>query len=359
MEKFQYRHGGECRGKQIRLDFSVNTNPLGLPFFVRKKLEQPEVIRAFSCYPDSDSSRLCALIAKKEGVKEKQVICGNGASELLYGLAGAFRGKRGLLVSPCFVEYEAALLAGGVEVLWYDRKRAAGFTIGEDFFRTLLQEKPELLILCNPGNPMGELLPPDFLERALWTVLSYGGSLVVDECFLTLTGREKELSMAGRAGMQKGLFVLKAFTKTYAMAGLRLGYLVGNDSALSDIRKKLPDWNVSLPAQIAGECVLTDQEAEKLYIEETLSLLHEERRFLKQRLSELSLHAADGQANYLFFQADPELYGKMLQQGILIRQCGNYRGLCRSDYRIAVRSHAENRQLLDALKKCLSGQRQT
>ncbi len=352
MREKEYRHGGERYDKEVSLDFSVNVNPLGMPEFVRKELCNPSRLADWETYPDADCRRLRELLAAEEGVCPEQILCGNGASELLYALAGMFRGKRGLLLTPCFTEYERAFAANDVEVLWQDRSLQEDRSLWEErLLGQIGSQKPELVLLCNPGNPMGELLSGELLEAVQSAVTGYGGVLVVDECFLTLTGREKEASLVSQALVCENLLVVKAFTKTYAIAGLRLGYLVGASKWIQEIGKKLPEWNVSAPAQLAGTCILEHVKERAIYIEETLSLLEQERRFLRKELSALGYQVWDSGANFLFFQAEEELYEQMLAQGILIRQCGNYRGLSRVDYRIAVRTHRENERLVEALKQ--------
>ena len=146
----------------------------------------------------------------------------------------------------------------------------------------------------------------------------------------------------------QGLMVLKAFTKLYAMAGLRLGYLLCSDPALlGRVSSNGPPWSVSAPAQVAGIAALKDTG----YARKVLELLEKERPWLMDGLLSLGLEVTGSRANYLFFRSDiTDLKERLLEKGILIRSCENYRGLDAHYYRVAVRRHEENEQLLRALR---------
>ena len=143
-----------------------------------------------------------------------------------------------------------------------------------------------------------------------------------------------------------GLFLLRAFTKSYGMAGLRLGYcLSGDGGLLSAMSRRVQPWNVSLPAQRAGVAALK----EEAFLERSRQLIRRERPLLAAELEKLGLRVCPSQANYLLVKSRRELFGPLLERGVLIRDCSNYEGLGRGWYRLAVKGREENRMLLDAL----------
>ena len=147
------------------------------------------------------------------------------------------------------------------------------------------------------------------------------------------------------------LMILKAFTKMYAMPGLRMGYLLCRDE---EFRKKLAEsrqpWNVSVPAQEAALAALGEEE----FVRQTREFLKKERPFLKEQLQQLGFRVYEGAANFLFFFSElPDLREKLLPYHIFIRDCGNFTGLEQGYYRIAVRTHEENLRLLRALRELL------
>jgi threonine-phosphate decarboxylase len=323
----QVEHGGDIYGNTgVRLDFSVNTNPLGMPKEVRAALVAG--VEEFARYPDPDCRELTAAIARRENVPEEWILCGNGAADLIYRICYALKPRRGLIFPPTFSEYERAMRQAGCEVAY---GRLAG---GED-----------IVFLCHPNNPTGLLAPGDLLER----VLQSGTTVVVDECFLDFT---EGVSVKGKLKEIPGLVVLKAFTKIYAMAGLRLGYVLCSDRRLlNKIRDAAQCWSVSVPAQIAGAAALACAD----WVSKTRRFVSEERKFLARELAGLGVEVFPSDANYLLLRCETPLYWPLLQKGVLIRSCGNFHGLDESYYRIGIKQRTENMSLIQAVKEVLHG----
>ena len=150
------------------------------------------------------------------------------------------------------------------------------------------------------------------------------------------------------------LFVLDAFTKRYACPGLRLGYLMGDRERLTEIARLQPEWSVSALAQIAGTAAL---HAPVSYLEDARLLITTEREYLTKSLTDLGFIVYPGEANYMLFEATDavrcEIFSALLKEGFLIRRCANYKGLDERFYRIAIKKHEENLQLVTALRKIL------
>lgn len=213
----------------------------------------------------------------------------------------------------------------------------------------LLSRTADVLFLCHPNNPTGRLVDPVLRERIVEQCRRQGTRLFVDECFLDLSDQGREASFQSYLLDWPGLFLLKAFTKSYAMAGLRLGYGISADRALlAQMSRMVQAWNVSLPAQKAGVAAL----GEDAYLAEARKLIVQERAYLERALREyLGARICPSQANYMLFYCDRPLYEALLEQGILIRRCANYPGLGQGWYRIAVKRPEENRLLVAALRR--------
>ena len=341
-------HGGDVYGRPVTLDVSVNTNPLGPP---------PGVVRAvvdaaqlLDRYPDPHCRRLVAALADREGVPEEAILCGAGAAELIFSFCAALRPRTALELAPTFSEYAAALAAAGCRVERCAREEEQGFALTEKLLEELERKSCEVVFLCNPNNPTGRLIPPALLESILALCERRGGWLFVDECFLELSDGGRGTSLAPLLRPGRRLFLLRAFTKSYAMAGLRLGYcLCGEGALLERMGRQTQPWNVSVPAQAAGLAAL----GEEAYLRESRALIQSERRYLREGLEALGLTVCSSQANYLLVKSPAELSGPLLDRGILIRDCANYRGLGPGWYRTAVRRREENRTLLNALGEIL------
>jgi threonine-phosphate decarboxylase len=342
-----YGHGGDVYRNRVRLDFSANVNPLGTP---------PEVVAAIAAsaeqcaaYPDPYCSRLRERLAAVHGVQSADVVCGNGAAELIFQFAAARRPRTALLPVPSFSEYESALAAVDCKIEYFELKRAEGFAVTEAL-PDAITPATDALVLCTPNNPTGRSVDAALLGRILARCRETGTWLLLDECFLDLTdaGAERSIIPALRDG--DPCLVLRAFTKLYGMAGVRLGYAVcKHREMLERMCRTVQPWNVSAPAQAAGEAALDCRE----FVQRTLALIAEEKDYLLTELRALGIDVLPGDANFLMLSGVPGLCEAMLERGILLRSCANYRGLGEGDCRIAVRTHAENEQLIAALREVI------
>ena len=345
----QLTHGGDWAGYRAQyghdaLDFSANVSPLGLPQGVANAIAAalPHADR----YPDPLCRALRAKLAPHEGIPAESILCSNGAADLIYTYCAALRPRTAVELAPTFVEYGAGLAQVGCRVERYFLHQAQNFDLDERFLSFLEEKKPEVVFLCNPNNPTGRLIPLPLLEQILQYCAAQGARLFLDECFLDLT--EDGVSAKSLLAAHPELLILKAFTKSYGMAGIRLGYCLCADNALlRRMAAASPPWNVSSPAQSAGVAAL----AERDFLQRTLSLVHTERRWLTDNLTALGFWVCPSHANYLLFRGPLGLREGLLQQGIAIRGCGNYSGLDDGWYRIAVRPHGENEALITAIRQ--------
>lgn len=297
-------------------------------------------------YPDPEWEALREAIAGYEGVKPSQILCGNGASELLLALAVALQPGRALLAAPCFLEYERVLTAVGTRIEWQVLSEKDAYLPGEAFLDALKKTDADIVILGNPNNPTGMLLQPEELKAIIMIAQARGITLVMDECFLDFLGEPERYSAKQYLEADSRLFVLKAFTKTFACAGLRIGYLLcSGQSELCRCKSYLPEWNVSLPATYAGIAAAGERE----WLRETAAGIRAEREWLRERLTGLGYRVLPGAANFLFFLGEAGLYEHCLSHNILIRDCSNYRGLDAGAYRVCVRGREENERLLHVI----------
>ncbi len=342
-----YGHGGDIYSRPVHLDFSANVNPFGAPAAVKAAVRA--ATEDLSAYPDPYCGPLREKLAAVNGVDRGHVICGNGAAELIYQFAAALQPKRALLPVPSFSDYESALLAAGCEPTFYPLSRENGFRLTEDILDAIGPET-DLLMLCSPNNPTGRSVEKGLLLKILDRCRETGTWLFLDECFFELTDEDRAFSLTSQLRDGDRVFLLRAFTKAYGMAGLRLGCgLCKNKALLEDMSHLSQPWNVSTVAQAAGlaalDCPDWPRKARELY--------RAEKPWLYGQLTALSLAVLPGDANFLFFCGEPGLYEALRERGVLIRDCANYRGLRPGDYRIAVRTHEENEALLGAIKEVL------
>ena len=344
------QHGGDVYGGGITLDFSANTNPLGTPPGVLEAVRRglPQLHR----YPDPYCRQLVQAIAAHEQVPASYVLCGNGAADLIYAYCAALRPRTAVEPAPTFAEYGLGLAQVGCRVAPYFLHQAENFDLDEGFLPFLEEKKPEVVFLCTPNNPTGRLVDGALLRAAAEQCRAVGAVLAVDECFLPLSDGAGP-GLAPCLAEYPNLLLLRAFTKSYAMAGLRLGYaLSANGGLLERMAAAGPPWSVSTPAQAAGLAAL---EQCPDWPEKARALLESERPALSDGLAALGLEVVPGQANYLLFRAAgaADLKDRTLTRGVLIRSCANYHGLGNDWYRVCVGQAEQNRRLLAALKEVL------
>lgn len=337
-------HGGDIYTNAVRLDFSANINPAGMPDAVKQALH--DAVEHCERYPDPYCTELRQKIAKHEQVPEDRILCGNGAAEMIYAYAYTLaKEKPALIVSPTFSEYGQALAAAGIGVEHDEMKESDGFALTEDFLQTDFAQYAAVF-LCSPNNPTGITVDPSII----CAVLESGVRLFCDFCFLDLTDTPDKYDIPGLLAKYPNLAILRAFTKSYAMAGVRLGYVLCRDAEfLAEMSEKTQCWNVSTLAQAAGIAAMGCRD----WLTESVRKISAERRHLIEELTHLGIRVYPGEANYLLLYSDADLYGKLMERGIMVRDCSNYIGLSAGFVRIAVRTREENDALLTELKEVL------
>lgn len=339
-------HGGDTydKSKNIRLDFSANVNPFGTPESVRRAVI--DSVNTISKYPDPYCRGLIRSIAEFEGVNEDNILCGLGAAELIYAFAQGVRPKRVLEAAPGFAEYSCALETVGCTVTRHLLTRDNDFTLTDEFLCTLDAGEYDAVFLCTPNNPTGRLIDPDLLERISARCHERGIMLVLDECFLDLTDAGLSLSMKTKLTQRPGLIILRSFTKSYGMAGLRLGYCLCADSGLLRAMSRVSQpWNIPSPTQSAGAAALRETE----FLERTRAYIAQEREYLTRELEGLGFYVCPSHANYILFHSELHIYSELMKRGIQVRNCENYHGLGAGYVRTAVKLHEENAELVSAI----------
>ena len=249
-------HGGDIYEGGIRLDFSANTNPMGTPEGVKEAAA--ESLLHADCYPDPYARKLIRAIGSYHNIWEDFILAGAGAAELIYTYCLEGRFRRALMPAPTFSEYDLALKSTGCEILWHKLDEKSGFTLDMSFINAIDREQPDAVFICNPNNPTGKLADPFLMEDILKNAKINNIRLFVDECFIELA---EGTSVLPYIDDYPNLTVLRAFTKNYGMAGLRLGYVLSSDEEfLKGMSRRVQPWNLSAPAQAAGVQALKEKE---------------------------------------------------------------------------------------------------
>ena len=250
-----------------------------------------------------------------------------------------------LLAEPEFTGYRRAANASDSEIVCYQMTEENDFEIKDDIL-DLLSDDIDMIFLANPNNPTGRITDRTLLEKIIERCLKNNILVLVDECFMTLSGRMSSDSFIGKADVFPNLCIIRSFTKTYAMPGLRLGYLVSSDGNFREkITASLGEWNISIPAGEAGLAALKEDE----YLKDSIDFIKNERKWLVEELKKKAYNVICSDADFVLFRSDRGLYKRLLDEGILIRKCSDYPGLDDGWFRVAVRSHEDNMLLISKL----------
>jgi len=347
-------HGGDIYkygGITGITDFSANINPLGMPGAVKKAII--DNIQYAIYYPDTYCEELRRCLAeyyKSYNISMDNIICGNGAASLVYRFVFADRPEKALVLAPCFSEYEGALDASGADVTRYNLDTE---TFCPDAGILRLVEETEdirMVCLCNPDNPTGIMADNIFLDSLCRICTKKGIKILLDECFLDFVIDGDKSTMLQKIHNYPGLFILKAFTKMYAMPGLRLGYGICSDKEIIEkMYKAGAPWDVSVLAQKAGIAALGEEE----FVIQSREYINNEKEYLYKEFDRMGITYWKGSANFIMFKSRTDLKEIMLKKKILVRDCSNFYNLSKGYYRIAVRLHNENQMLINALRSFL------
>ena len=381
-------HGGNIykifREKNIKeiLDYSSNINPYGIPESLKKRIT--ENLEILERYPDPDYVELREKLAYLNKVDISNIILGNGATEIIFLFMKVINPKKILIVSPTFGEYERAVKATErvedssimrdsnkkkydeksfgkqkIEIEHFELKENDDFKLNIHNLKNELEKKYDLLIMCNPNNPTGKFLKLSETEEILKECNKYNTKLFIDEAFIDFLKDGIKESIINTKEDKQNLFVTRAFTKFFAMPGLRLGYGIYFDKKLEKrISEKKEPWSVNNIAEMAGLTVLDDTK----YIEETLKWIAEEKTYVYEKLNEINgIKPYKTEVNFITVKIEDNfilkglnvkiLRGKMIEKGILIRDASNFKFLDERFFRLAIKNRKNNDRVIETLKK--------
>jgi threonine-phosphate decarboxylase len=330
------------------LDFSANINPRGLPLRARERLARdasdPHLL---SCYPDPTAWSLRAALSAQTGVPPEAIAVGPGAESLLAPVLRRAEAESLLVPVPAFSEYRRVCEQAGVKFVPFSLDRAESFRVSIE----RLCERAGTVLLNNPHNPSGAMLE----AREVLRVAEAAKTLIVDEAFIDYAFHA---SVVRQASVRRGLIVIRSLTKFYGCPALRVGYAVSHPATIRKIQASLPTWPVTQLAMDALAEAVTDCE----FAEASLRENAVERERLTASLTRLGLAVFVSAANYLLLElthqmpASSDLRSRLIaKHRILIRNCDSYEGLAQGRYvRVAVRSEADNEQLIQALAEELT-----
>lgn len=326
----------------IRLDFSVNLNPLGPPPALNRILSSGSDL--VSRYPSATAHTAASALADAHHLPHDTILVGNGSTEIFFWIAHVLASNAGW-IAPTYSGYEEACRAAGIPARsWAVRPPDTAYA---DALASLDPLPGSVLFLGNPDNPSGQTIPSNaILNLAARAPQAW---IAVDESFVDFLADSAAVSLL-RPGLPPNIIVVKSLTKYFAIPGLRLGMAHAHPDTCARLRRAQLPWNVNALAQAAATVLYADG----AYLTRTRQETTRLRDTLAQGLQHLGWQVFPSAANYLLARLPPpwtasELQKALLPQGILIRSCQNFFGLGNEYARLAVRPEPEIKELLAVL----------
>lgn len=349
-------HGGNIyrlkrEGKGELLDYSSNINPLGVPESFKKAIiESFDILEK---YPDPDYVELRENIGRYNKVDVKNIIAGNGATEILFLYMKAMKPKKTLIISPSFAEYKRALESVGSEIIHYPLLEENNYNLDIENF---LKEVPpcDLVVICNPNNPTGSFISLENIKKINDALSEKEIKLFIDEAFIEfIRGWEDMTSILLE---DKNIFVMRALTKFFAVPGVRLGYGITYDEEIMKKMEKYKEpWSVNSFADIAGKIMLWDKE----YIEATENWIEEEKKWFYEESCKIeNIKTFKTNVNFILVKLlkknSSVVRDEMINKGVVVRDASNFMFLNEQYIRLAIKNRDNNIKVLQALKEVMS-----
>jgi cobyrinic acid a,c-diamide synthase len=337
------QHHGDRDVAEGLIDLAVNVRLAAPPDWLRTIIN--DTTKDLAAYPNADAAS--KSIAAAHGVAVDHVLSTAGAAEAFTLLARAFRPEQPLIIHPQFTEPEAALIAAGQRPERLILSASTEFTLASD----QVSAASDLVVIGNPTNPTGALHP----AAVITSLRRPGRILVVDEAFMDCVPGETE-TMIGND--MTGLLVLRSLTKTWGLAGLRAGYVIGDPTLIAAMQRQQPPWSVSTPALAATVGCLTPDA--RIAAAEAANQIAVHRAYLVDQLAQLGLTVAGRpQASFVLVdtggargdRAPGWIRLGLRQHGFAVRRGETFPGLTPDWIRIAVREPEITDQFVAALRR--------
>ncbi len=330
----------------VRVRLNTNESPFPPPAAWRDAFADELSRVEWHRYPDRAATELRAGIAAMHGVRPEQVFAANGSNEVLQTLLLTFAGPGRTVATfePTYQLHGHIARLTGASVA--EGERAADFTLDMGEVRRVIRDaSPTVTFLCSPNNPTGLEEP----EGNVREVLSLSpGLLVVDEAY----GQFASWSAMGLVDDEVPMVVSRTFSKTWSMAGSRLGYLVGPEWLVAELDKVVLPYHLDAAKQIAGRLALTFVGE----MDERVQLIVAERERLAAAMSSMPIDVVPSGANFILFRprgrSGRAVWQGLLDRSVLIRDCSGWPRLA-DCLRVTVGTPQENDEFLTALTEVM------
>ena len=354
MAMMRPKHGGDVWGKGNILDYSSNVNPFGHPERLNEYIEKAS--KELMNYPDDSSLAIKEAIAERYAVDTSNIIVGAGSAEIIRLFPEVFvsPGDKVLMPHPTFSEYSFGCRLMGARIIDVPLPEENEFRPDIGSIINSL-DGVKAVYLCNPNNPTGKIVPrKDVLELVSEAERKHT-IVFLDETLLELSKTDKDVSCVDTIDSYQNLFIIRSFTKSFAMPGLRIGYGFGNKELIRYMDTGRLTWNLGTIEQRVGTMLMKNEQA---HVKKAVDMLESEKIRMHSEMNRIFPYAVPDTDSYFFFcplyklgVKSPEFRKVMLENGILVRACSSFNSPCENYSRFCVKTPAMNDIFLKSLKE--------
>ena len=337
--------------KEDIISFSANVNPLGVSFRLKETLTNH--IDAITTYPDREYTSLRKCIADYVHTNYKNIVVGNGSTELISLFIQITHPMKALIVGPTYSEYEREVAMGGGRSHYFSLTEASEFELDTKALTEELSANVDLLILCNPNNPTSSVIKRQQMREILDYCKRKSITVLVDETYVEFADNMAEISAVPLTNYYNNIVILRGTSKFFAAPGLRLGYAItGNRDLIKSINTRKNPWTINSLAVVAGETMFRDT----AYIKATRDLISSERARIYrtfQKSPDFKVYEPSG--NFMLVRilkddlTSQDLFDRAIREKMMIRDCSTFPFLDNKYIRLCIMNPEDNDRLLACL----------
>ncbi len=329
----------------VAVRLNTNESPYAPPASWQEQLADEVAAFDFHRYPDREATALRTAIAAVHGVGPEHVFAANGSNEVLQTLCLAYGGfgRTAVTFEPTYAMHGQISRTTGTTVVVGERDANFGLCVAT-VEAVLNSCHADITFLCSPNNPTGDVVSEDVLR---YVIEHAPGLIVVDEAY----GQFAPKSALSLVNEHRNLVVIRTFSKTWAMAGHRLGYCVGPSWMIDQLQLVALPYHLDIVKQAAGRLALKFEGEMRQRVEQLVA----ERNRLVGRLSQLDVRVYDSKANFVLFRPRLDanvVWQRLVDRGVLVRNCSSWSRL-EGCLRVTIGTSEENDFFLDALANVL------
>ena len=331
---------------QSLIKLNQNESPFDIPEEIKNEIFNRVKKACWNRYPSQGDDSLIKKISSYTDYPSSGIMVGNGSNELIQTLIYSVCDSKDpiLTVRPGFSIYKRVSSVMNIKVKEVFLKYDFGFDANEILEKS---KNVKMIVLCSPNNPTGTILKIKDIEKI---TRNFQGLVVLDEAYYEFSKKTAQKLIE----KFNNLIILRTFSKALGLAGIRLGYLLGDEEVVRDLSKAKLPFSLGVFQQLSGEVILEKKE----FIKQRANLIIKERNWLFKELEKIkSIHPVPSFANFILFEthglSGKDTYQNLLDEGVLIRTFDD--PLLENMLRVTVGTHEENEEFLRKLKKTAQG----